>query len=435
MKLNDELKQYALKNPVRFHMPGHKGRGENFRIDQDITEIYGFDKLNEPNGLLLAILQDLSKVYGSHASFLSVGGSTTGILSAVHAAFKPGDEVVIERQAHMSIYHAALICGLRVKYVNQETILTDLEREVSSSTVGVILSSPDYYGKILEDSVYSWVKKRNLLLIIDGAHGAHLGLLDQDFENHNCDILVHSLHKTLPAITGVGAIHLMSKRISPWMFQRSLQMFQTSSPSYLMMASAERCLDWMHQEGHQAMKELLENIAWFEGELQKTPFIRKKEMQKFDPTKILLQAKSHPVDYEKLEGELFKKNIVLEMANEEGLLLMTSPFNTKEDFKRTIIALEELIPMPINEVKRIRTSQEIVLSLREAWSRPSKWIELSESQGKISADFLVPYPPGVPLVCPGEKITEQILSNLEFGYKKIIGIDQNRRIRIVGEYD
>ena len=249
MELNlfDKLFEIEDKNYTRFHMPGHKGRisklfPENF-LDFDTTEIFETDNLYNPKGVILKLLNDLKRIYNTKKSFISLNGSTGSIISSIYALCKEKDEILIQRNSHLSVYNATIIRRLKTNYIYPE--ISDNSYEIDERELENILmlnkniklavfTSPDYYGRVLNiEKIVEICHKFKVKVLIDEAHGSHFKFLNSDIKSaleYGADIVINSLHKTLPALNQTSLIHVNSKEIDLESFERSIKLFQSTSP-------------------------------------------------------------------------------------------------------------------------------------------------------------------------------------------------------------
>lgn len=256
------ISQYISRDICPMHMPGHKRNtellGRELPYGIDLTEIDGFDRLHDSDGILKDVADLASELYGSRRSFLLVNGSTGGILASVRAAVQYGDRILMARNCHQSVYHAAEVNGLKTAYLIPET---DAETGICGSIAPaalegaleeypdaklVVITSPTYEGVISDvRALCSLAHKKNIPVLVDEAHGAHLGFsafFPGEALQNGADLVVTSLHKTLPALTQCALAHVGGRLISPERVARQLSIFETSSPSYVLMASIDRCL-------------------------------------------------------------------------------------------------------------------------------------------------------------------------------------------------
>ena len=295
MSLYQDLTQYTNKQYIPLHMPGHKRNPAFPQPDAyhtDITEIPGFDSLYEEAGPLLALKERVQRLYHSENSFLLVNGSTGGLLTAIRSATKRGDTVLMARNCHCAVYHAIRMFGLHTEYIQPdydrygiaesirlEQVQEALEhRDTSGSAstpqasackrpVLVILTSPTYEGRISElKAIADYLHGLNIPLLVDEAHGAHLSL-HSAFEGSavaaGADLVVQSLHKTLPALTQTALLHVNGSRVLLDRIRTNFKMLQTSSPSFLLLSSVDQCISALEERADELFLALQQNLARF----------------------------------------------------------------------------------------------------------------------------------------------------------------------------
>lgn len=433
------LIKYNNENNVRFHMPGHKGRtiyelGE--LIPQiDVTEVDGTDNLQNPQDIIKVSQDRAAELYGVKETLFSVNGTTAGIYVAITAVTKPGDEILIQRNCHKSVYNGMVLGRLKghyiyPKYDEENDILTyidpnDIEDILSRNQriKAVVITYPSYFGICSDiETIAEIVHKHNRLLIVDEAHGSHLIFNDKlpiSAEEAGADIVIQSTHKTLPAYTQSSMVHINTDRVNVDRVKKHMTIYQSTSPSYILMASLDMAMGYMKSHGKDRLNEVLKYIDDFNNKVAKLKGIKIFTGDKnysFDKTKILLRATDLGFTGNDLENILRKEyNIQLEMADLYYGLAMISVLNEKEDFDKLYLALKDISEKntkfikekPIKNIKYIYPEEE--MPIFEAFYKDSREIELNKSKGQISADYIIPYPPGVPILAPGEKITEDTI--------------------------
>lgn len=454
------LTAYTQTDSYPFHMPGHKR--QTFLSDDpfhpesiDITEITGFDNLHDANGILKDAQERMARVFGAYKSFFLVNGSTAGILAAISACTKKNGRILMARNCHKSVYHAAMLQELTIDYL--EPPITEWgfagsispESIASALTTGydaVIITSPTYDGivsdiKAIADAVHA----HNIPLIVDEAHGAHLGFSDmfpQKAISLGADIVIESLHKTLPAFTQSAALHIAdSPFIDENRIRRYLTIFQTSSPSYILMAGIDRCVELLETQSSQLFSEYEKRLADFYDEAAslrhisvfcaQNPFHTSEQPGKSDPasaifekdpSKILISADALGLTgydlFAILRDEYY---LELEMASSRYATALTSVMDTDEGFNRLTNALKEIDQRAISSpaIQKSLTNEPQspglpvkAMEIHAALGHPQERIPLSQADGRISAAFLTPYPPGIPIVVPGEVIRAEDIQSL-----------------------
>lgn len=445
--LYDQLRDYAKSDYYPFHMPGHKRRLGGFMnpIETDITEIEGFDNLHHAEGILKEAQERAAAVYGSENTYFLVNGSTAGILGAVSACTSIGGKILMARNCHKAVYHSVLIRELDAVYIypQQEKgiglncgLSPEKIREMlitAPDIQAVIITSPSYDGVVsdvekIADICHTYQKP----LIVDEAHGAHFGFhpyFPKNSIGKGADIVIHSLHKTLPAFTQTGLIHLNGSLVDQAVLERYLGIYQTSSPSYLLMAGVDQCIRMLEESGDRLFGEFVENLEQFRtktGELQmvglagKEELAREKDVADLDLSKLILYIKNGSMSGNELYEELLQHyHLQLEMAAGDYALALTSIGDTREGFDRLYQALEEidrrlLAKDPVQLEKRSYAGMNNLTEMPvcRAVERRMERILLENAIGRIAGEFVYLYPPGIPLIVPGEKISGEFVENV-----------------------
>lgn len=412
MSLHDKLNNL---NSYPFHMPGHK-RNEKFGItgaEIDITEIDGFDNLHSPNGIILDIEKKLEKIYKSKKSFISVNGSSGGILSAIHAVCKAGDTIIIARNCHKSVYNACMLLSLNVVYIEPNFDMTNgyytrLSQEVVNTAINrypnakaVVITSPTYEGFVSNIST-------PIPLIIDAAHGAHFGI-SYFPEYPKGDIVISSLHKTLPALTQTAVVNVYNEEYISKV-KRYMDIFQSTSPSYVLMNSIDICTDYV-----------LNNKGTFGDFYNKLCNTRLMETNNLfiqytdDISKIILSCANTDINGRELANILRDKyNIEVEMASNNYVILMATIGDNIEALdmlENAILSIDEgLIAKYSVPIKKPPVpSGANVISISEK----AIFCNLEDSIGKISNEFVYAYPPDIPIIVPNEEITKEAVEYIK----------------------
>lgn len=449
--LFDRLEEYARGDVYPCHMPGHKRRGfgklpEDMYL-RDITEIDGFDDLHRPEGLLKKLQEYAAALYGAGESFYLVNGSTSGILSAVSAVLPEGGHILMARNCHRAAYHAVYLRNLSVSYLYPPLMEDyDIFDGISSEQVrealnlepdigAVLIVSPTYEGRISDiRRIAEAVHEKKIPLIVDEAHGAHLGF-SKDFAENGCragaDIVIHSVHKTLPALTQTALLHVNGDRIDRTRLRRFLHIYQSSSPSYLLMASIDNALQYVEKNGDAAFAAFAANYRKLLADLSACRHLRflPLESGKQDIGKLLISTKMTNVSGKWLYDILLKEyHLQLEMASETYALAMFTLNDTEEGYQRMRSALFQidgmLVPavgemhstemgLAAKEAHMVRTVSEGAISLARAWDMEKRYVGLQESVDCYAGEFVNLYPPGIPLLVPGERITSQLLADIQ----------------------
>nr|WP_279380767.1 aminotransferase class V-fold PLP-dependent enzyme [Mobilitalea sibirica] len=439
--------QYSKEGYYPMHMPGHKrNTGLLSMVDPysiDITEVDGFDNLHQAEGILKKLSSSLEDVYRAKRSYPLVNGSTAGILAGISAVTKRGDKILLSRNAHKSVYNAVILNDLKPYYLYPETVedtqvfggisaLKTEEMLIKHQDIKlVIITSPTYEGVVSDiTGISRVVHQYGALLMVDEAHGAHFGLHEyfpKSAITSGADIIVQSLHKTLPAFTQSSILHCNREDYYD-KIEKYLAIYQSSSPSYVLMAGIDRCLELLREQGPALFEAYKENLIKFYDftkslerfQLLNKSIIGKKDVYDLDPSKLTIMMKTTDLTGYKLANLLQDKyRIVMEMASEEYALGMTSICDTKEGFHRLKKALLEIDKANIhvddkpNHIKYTNVQPKQVMTPSEAMEQPAEEIELTEKCcGRICATMVSLFPPGNPLLIPGEIIDDRILSHI-----------------------
>lgn len=443
----DQLLKLNNQDIVSFHVPGHKnGRIYNkisYKNFQDIaynldtTEIPGTDNLHNAQEVIKQSQDKASKIFKSEETFFLVNGSTAGIYSMIMASTCPGDKILIDRNCHQSVINASILGDLVPIYVcpNMDEkqgiamgiLPEDIEKQLMehSDIKAVILTYPTYHGIACDlKKIREIVHKYDKILLIDEAHGAHFGLsehLPLSALSCGADGVVQSTHKTLPSFTQSSMLHVQGNRIDREKLRFMLRIHQSSSPSYLLLSSLDFAVMVYETEGKYLMKALLENINTFREKvykLNKVSIMSKdiigiKGVHAIDHTRLWFGLKG--ITGYKLEQRLRDEfNIQMELSNDYGVLAVTSIANDTQDFDRLLSALDIISKEETNKGSDelqsfIYKMPEQVITPRKALYKSRKRVLLKESSGYTSGEYIIPYPPGIPLIVPGEKINDEVI--------------------------
>lgn len=434
--LDDALKNYKNENIYPFHMPGHK-RQMNFGTDPyqvDITEIEGFDNLHEPEGLLLEMEKHIQKLYNSGKSYLLVNGSTSGNLTAVFSATDCGDEIIIGRNCHKSVYHAVELRCLKVWYTQPEvdekgmvtgTSLKEYQRamDLHPEAKAVVITSPTYEGMTEPvEAIAKLAHEKGMLLIVDAAHGAHLGFhpgFPKSPLELGADMVIMSLHKTLPSMTQTAVLHIRrDAKVELWKVKKYASTFQSSSPSYVLMYSVAQCLHFLEQS-RDDFERYYRQLQQFYQDCSRLTRLKVVCSRGQDPGKLVLDVTEAGLSGYRLQQILRESyGIELEMASFYYALAMTSVMDTEEGFLRLKKALFEIDAtcgvregglFSLKDSYHPGKKQEELYSVAE---KPREWCPINGAVGKIAAGMVSIYPPAVPLLVPGEIIEEKMIGML-----------------------
>lgn len=463
LPLLNRLLDYHKENNLILSMPGNKC-GKAFLRDDigkefinnlgflDMTEVDGLDNLHCPEGVIKEAQELLRKSYGSKKAYFMVNGSSAGNLISIFSAFNDGDEVLVERNCHKSIYNGLILRKLKVTYIepvidkkngiwlppNKEKIYAALEK--SENPKGIILTYPNYYGISYDiEEIIMDLKARGLKTIIDCAHGAHFGFNEKLPKSVASlgDYVVLSAHKTLPSLTQGG--YLLVNDESNVEFYISI--FMTTSPSYLIMASLDYgryYLDKYSKHDYKKLISLAEKWKSKINTIEKVNILEKSNLElgyEIDLTRYVIILEDGYSGH-KLLDYLKTRKIQAEMSFHLGVVLILSPFNTEDDFRKIYEALNDLEISVLKEEKNINIDfiQPVkVMEPYEVFDKEFYSIDIGDSFGRVAKESLIPYPPGIPIVCPGEFINDQIIymvNNYINNNRTVIGI-LNNKIKVI----
>lgn len=476
-RLYRALEDYSHTDYYPFHMPGHKRNrasvnGE-FCFERDITEIDDFDNLHHAEGILKEAQEEAAELYGSKECFFSVNGSTAALLSAVSAAVPDGGKILVARNCHKAVYHAIYLRNLTPVYIYPQTdenwwinggISPDkVERMLAESPdiKSVLITSPTYDGVVSDISrIAEIVHRYGIPLIVDEAHGAHFHFSDYfpvSAVELGADVVVQSFHKTLPSMTQTAVLHNLSERVDSRLLHRFMGIYQTSSPSYILMASMDACMEKIKTDGRQMFSEFTMMLDKARKRLERLQYIRlvtpekgSFEIYDYDRSKLVFSTRYTTLTGKELHQILREKyHIQMEMESEYYVLGIAAVGDTEEGFERLCQAMEEIdreqqrsrmvgseTEAKEHKEKCLYPPMTQTMTIKEAMESPEEVCTLEESIGRISSEFVYLYPPGIPLIVPGEQITGQFVKNMRIYMDKgfcFQGLEDysNRMIRVV----
>lgn len=466
----DFLFEHAQKSAVSFHMPGHKGSGiyresgygeflDRF-MDCDITEIPGADNLFQPEGIIQTTMDRYASLYGVKKSHILINGTSCGLIASILACVPQGGKLIMARNCHKSVFNALSLGNISPVYAYPDLLgesgisgpisCQEIKQllDKNPDTAAVILPSPNYYGicsniTAIADIVHSAGK----ILIVDQAHGAHLKFfssftdagLPKSAEESGADIVVNSIHKTLASFTQSAVLNINSEQIDIYSLEDKLQQMESTSPSYLLMASLDINAAILEQRGNELMQSWAEDLEYFSREANNISDLRLVNTgRNMDRSKINLDMSAQRINGNDLEKLLIEKNIFSELTTGNILMCMTGIGNKRDDYEKLLSALKEISSKQENthnhEIKSCDKLQELP---RQAQLFPipinKKRIRLEEAEGLICASSIIPYPPGIPLLCPGEKLEADAIAyiqGLREKGEKVIGINDLGEITV-----
>lgn len=455
--LAELLKEHDERGVVPFHMPGHKRGAYDFLFGAqkiDITEIDGFDNLHDASGVILDAEKRASKLYGTICSRFLVGGSTAGVLASIRALTKEGDKVLVARNCHKSVYNAVELCRLVPVYVeptyfeeygfygsvSPESVKEAFEKDEDIKLV--VITSPTYEGIISDiKSIADICHERGALLFVDEAHGAHLGLckgFEKSARQLGADVVVNSLHKTLPSLTQTAILHVCTDRADIKRIDKNLAVFQSSSPSYVLMASIDGCVRFLQNYASEAMGEWSKNL-----DAVRKSFSHLVNVKLFDGKK---DGRVFGYDKSKLvfcvggcafSGVEFKKklrvdcDIELEMASVNYAIAMSGLGDDKASFSKLAKAVFDIDASAktrdgLTYVKLPKLPQK-VFEPYQIDTLSCEYVDFAQSVGRVCAENAWAYPPGCPVIVKGERVEEDFVKYATLAYESGVNVTSESR--------
>lgn len=452
--LFDALMEYVNRDTIPFHVPGHKkgvGMDEEFKkfigenpLKIDVTVFKLVDSLHHPTGPIKKAQELAADAYGTEASFFSIHGTSGAIQAMVMSVVNDGDKIIIPRNVHKSITSGIILSGAIPVYmqpeldkkvgiahgVTPETVEATLKSNPDAKAVLII--NPTYYGvatniKKIAEIVHSY----NIPLIVDEAHGPHLGFnskLPMSAIEAGADICSQSTHKIIGAMTQCSLLHVCTNRIDVNKVQQILSLLQTTSPSYVLMASLDCARRQIALHGEELLDKAIELANYARKEINKIEgfycfgdeILGRPGCYAMDPTKITITCRDLGITGYDLEMILADKyHIQMELADLYNVLAVGSFGDTKESIDALINALKEISSDYLGKGNRkadfidFPDIPEQVQIPREAFTSIKTPVLLKDSVGYISGEFLMAYPPGIPILCPGERITKEIIDYIQ----------------------
>lgn len=423
------LKSYQEKSPVRMHMPGHKGAGILGFEGMDLTEIYGADELFAAEGIIKESEQNASSLFGC-PTYYSTQGSTLCIQTmctilcqdAKSKGKKP--KILAGRNAHRSFIHAAALLDFDIEwlygnsdYLSCKIHAEDLEEAIiESHPTAVYLTNPDYLGNLLDiKSLASVCKKHNVLLAIDNAHGAYLRFLEPSLHpiDLGADLCCDSAHKTLPVLTGGAYLHLSESLNQVWKndVKHFMEYFSSTSPSYLIMASLDAANEVLDTTFRNSLFECIQRVDGLKNTLVQHGYT----ILSGEPMKITISTKEFGYTGNEIANLLMECDIYPEFYDSDYIVLMPSPYNTKDDLKRleTCLCGIERKPILINKPPKLEQSKK-AMNVRQALFSSSITLDVSKSLGQVCSSVTVSCPPAILPVIPGEVISESSIEVMKY---------------------
>lgn len=423
------LRSYQEKSPVRMHMPGHKGAGILGFEGMDLTEIYGADELFAAEGIIKESEQNASSLFGC-PTYYSTQGSTLCIQTMCTILCQDAKskgktpKILAGRNAHRSFIHAAALLDFEIEwlygnsdYLSCKIHAEDLEKAIIESLpTAVYLTNPDYLGNLLDiQSLASVCKKHNVLLAIDNAHGAYLRFLEPSLHpiDLGADLCCGSAHKTLPVLTGGAYLHLSDSLNQVWKndVKHFMEYFSSTSPSYLIMASLDATNEVLDTTFKKSLSECIQRVDGLKNTLTQHGYT----ILFGEPMKITISTKEFGYTGNEIANLLMECDIYPEFYDSDYIVLMPSPYNTKDDLKRleTCLCGIDRKPILINKPPKLEQSKK-AMNVRQALFSSSITLDVSKSLGQVCSSVTVSCPPAILPVIPGEVISESSIEVMKY---------------------
>ncbi|MDF2856518.1 MAG: arginine decarboxylase [Neobacillus sp.] len=441
------LVEHTKNKPISFHVPGHKNgqvflaeTGEFYQtfLQLDVTELSGLDDLHSPEEVIKEGEHLLASLYQVKKSFFLVNGSTVGNLAMILAACRKDDIVLVQRNCHKSVVNGIKLAKARPVFLEPEydpiwkvatnVSLDTVKRAISlyPEAKALIVTYPNYYGMVYDlKALICHAHVHDIPVLVDEAHGAHF-ILDDHFPSSavklGADAVVQSAHKTLPAMTMGSYLHINSDRINIGKVKDYLQILQSSSPSYPIMASLDLARHYLAMYEEKDSNYLVNMIDYFKQELKQIPSIKVLEYPNSvgDQLKVTIQSRNKFSGLE-LQKKFEQQGIYTELADTHNILFIFPLLKDKQNypFKLAIKKIKRILEeVPIQEVMEIiPVSKEKVKELAIPFDLMDELVtsdvSISDTAGKVCAETIIPYPPGVPLLLKGEDITVAAIEQLK----------------------
>lgn len=452
--LYDGILEYIREGNVSFHMPGHKsGKGilmmkekPDFKdnlIYIDQTEVPGLDNLHLPEDIILEAQELAARAFRSDYTYFLVNGTTCGVYSMILGVTNHGDKIIVPRNSHRAVAGALIIGGVWPVYYEPDVdlgkgIAVSVSPEVIEETIrenpdakAVLVTNPTFYGTCSDiEKISDIVHKHNMVFLVDEAHGAHLPFhreLPLNAMDAGADIAAQSAHKTLSAFTQSSMLHVRKGRVDIEKIEFMLKLTQTTSPSYILMAGLDLARFQMEEHGQELLGNLLDMVGDFRERVNTIPdiycfgreIIGTYNVADVDPTKITINFKNFGIPGTRIADILRKQyHIQVELSDLYNILAMGTIADEREDYEKLYDAIYD-ISVKYSSEREVRDIPQVTwrmpyqaLSPREAVYEPMEMVDFKKSDGRVSAEIIAPYPPGIPVILPGEIITNEIIENV-----------------------
>ena len=447
--LLDAYLSYFERKRSPFTIPGHKQRasrldaGLGALVDSDVPLYGGLDEIKLTNKVLVQAEQLAADLWGADFARFSTGGSTHANQAVILALGKPGDKVAISRTAHRSVLSALVLAGLEPLWLTPDIDSTtgiplgipvsELERVLSEKPIALLLTEPGYLGTLSDiGALVTRAHSHSMPVVIDAAWGGHFGF-HSEMPAHvlqmGADALITSVHKALPGYSASALLLARTKFLSAERLEQSFETTHTTSPAGAPLASIDATRALLQTRGKELLGELLSNVAYFKEKVQSEfslpIFLNASDFPvgRFDPAKIILRANQLGASGVAIENALGEHGIRVEMADQDTVVFLATLADTRTDFDELAHVLIEIArtqqsaPRPSATALSWSVIPTVGISMREAYFASTEMVSATDAVGRVSADLIAPYPPGVAVIAPGEILTEHIVQGLSASQK------------------
>jgi arginine decarboxylase len=442
--LLDAYLSYFERKRSPFTVPGHKQNASRLDaglgavVDSDIPLFGGLDEIKLTNKVLARAEKLAADFWGADFARFSTGGSTHANQAAILALGKPGDKVAVSRTAHRSVLSALVLAGLEPLWLTPEINnatgipigipISELERVLPEKPIALLLTEPGYLGTLSDiGALVALAHTRSMPVIIDAAWGGHFGF-HQDLPAHalqmGADALITSVHKALPGYSASALLLARTEFLSAQRLEQSFETTHTTSPAGAPLASIDATRALLQTRGEELLGDLLRNVAHFKEKIQSEfslpIFLNASDFPagRFDPAKIILRANQLGASGVAIENALGEHGIRVEMADQDTVVFLATLADTRADFDEVadllikIARSQQSQPRPSATALSWSVIPQVGISMREAYFATTEMVAAADAIGRVSADLIAPYPPGVAVIAPGEILTKQIVEGL-----------------------
>jgi arginine decarboxylase len=442
--LLDAYLSYFEQKRQPFTIPGHKQRagrldaGLGLVVDSDTPLYGGLDEIKLSNHVLKRAEALAATLWGADYARFSTGGSTHANQAIILALGKPGDRVALSRTAHRSVLSALVLAGLEPIWLSPEIDaatgvpigipVAEFEKIIDQNPIALLLTEPGYLGTLSDlSALIESAHAHAIPVIVDAAWGGHFGfssLVPEHCLALGADALITSTHKALPGYSASALLIAQGKYLNLDRIEQSFETTHTTSPAGAPFASIDGCRALLQTRGQELISQLVEDVAAFKNEVQShfdlPIFLNPSDFPsgRFDPTKIVLRANQLGANGVAIEKALQAQNIRVEMADGDTVVFLATLADSKVEFDELAEALIPILKKEQSAPRKTATSlswsivPSVALSMRDAYFAETEMVAAAQAVGRISADLIAPYPPGVAVVAPGELLTKVIVEGL-----------------------